>query len=104
MTESLRWDESENWPYIGARRLHSFTARTAVAEDGTQFTREGDGWIVVEPRAVAMFCERRPYPGAGYHCLLDANHKSPHSDLTIAWDDDGNFVNADGSIIGPMWD
>lgn len=37
--------------------------------------------------STVMFCERQPYPGAGYHCNLDAGHNGPHSDLTIMWDD-----------------
>lgn len=99
----LSWDERENWPRIGDKRLRSLTATSAVAEDGTEFVRDGDDWLVRPPRP--MLCEQRPYPGAGYHCLLDEHPRgTPHSDLTIAWDDNGNLVNADGSIIGPMRD
>jgi hypothetical protein len=49
-----------------------------------------------------MFCEHEPYPGAGYHCLEDAGHYgpgSPHSDLTICWDEDGNLCNLDLSLV-----
>jgi len=46
-----------------------------------------------------MFCEQRPYAGAGYHCLLDDGHDGPHSDLTIQWNDDGAVCHPDGSPI-----
>lgn len=51
-----------------------------------------------EPPA-PMFCERRPYEGAGYHCLLDAGHEGPHSDLTLLWNEAGEMCNLDGSVI-----
>jgi hypothetical protein len=53
-----------------------------------------------------MFCEHRPYPGAGYHCYLFRGHDGPHSDLTAqgnygghVWDDDGRACTADGTAI-----
>jgi hypothetical protein len=46
-----------------------------------------------------MFCEHKPYPGAGYWCYLDAGHDGPHSDLTIMWNDQGRVCNADGKAI-----
>jgi hypothetical protein len=51
------------------------------------------------PGAEVWFCEHSPYPGAGYHCNLDAGHDGPHSDLTIMWNDAGHVCNADGSVI-----
>lgn len=46
----IEWREAENWPYIGERRLRSFTADVACAEDGTRFVRvrsaDADGWKI----------------------------------------------------------
>lgn len=46
----MEWRESENWPSIGGKRLRSFTAEVAYAEDGTRFVRvrtaDADGWKV----------------------------------------------------------
>ena len=44
-------------------------------------------------------CEHRPTPGAGYWCYLDQGHGGPHSDLTITWNEMGELVNGDGSLI-----
>lgn len=48
---------------------------------------------------MTWFCEHKPYEGAGYWCYLDRGHEDFHSDLTLLWDDSGNFVNADGTKI-----
>lgn len=66
-------------------------------------TQDGE---VVRPRIAtpwvadpSRFCERPPYPGAGYWCLLNRDHAGPHSDLTLLWDDQGRPVNLDGSLV-----
>jgi hypothetical protein len=45
-----------------------------------------------------MLCEHQPYPGAGFHCLLDDGHGPDkhmgivvHTDLTLPWDETGSF-------------
>jgi hypothetical protein len=87
-------------PKCGARcRASKFDAHDedgATKGAGRNYAKHYEGEHTPPPR---LFCERRPYEGAGYHCYLDAGHDGPHSDLTLGWNDAGEFVNADGSVI-----
>ena len=50
-----------------------------------------DGQLYCNATDPRPFCEQRPYPGAGYWCLNRVHPPgTPHSDLTIQWDDNGN--------------
>lgn len=71
-TYVLDWRQGENWPFIGNRRLVTFTHDCAFAADGTRFVRVGGGtgepthWQVIEedPRATLDEPPRHPdaYP------------------------------------------
>lgn len=73
---------------------------TVTADGDVVVPQVGVPWVA-DPAVAPRFCEHRPYPGAGYWCLADAGHypATPHTDLTILWDDQGNPVNLDGSRV-----
>lgn len=52
-------------------------------------------------RARPMICEHRPERGSSMMCALDAGHypAEPHSDLVVMWNDKGQAVNPDGSLL-----
>lgn len=54
----------------------------------------------VSMRMAGYLCEHQPYHGAGYRCLLNRGHaENYHTDLVILWNDAGQLVNLDGSVI-----